>query len=560
MDEGTGVAVQIKAMLVGALPPGTGNDPSSVEELLERIARKRRRRQSALATVAALAVVLALLVFVLLPFGMSEQRGSSSLGPGPASSSGALTSVELPGPYTAYAAARGPLALSPNGRTAYIGDAHKGIVTLVDIESGRSGRPIRLGPWPVAAIAVTPNGRTAYVVEGGVADAVVPINLATGRLGPAIRVPGPRGLGTSIIITPDGHMAYVDSLSESETQPTSAGTATITHTIPSYVVPIDLETSKARPPISLDALSTGGHIVRTEEPPCLTNCAFGETIGGIAVTPDGDTAYVSDGEGAQSGVVPIDLATDQVGPEIVTGGTAGPVLLSPDAHSAYVGGNGTITPIDLRTKVTNPPIHVPVEEVFDAMAMTPDGATLVADGYPEIAVINLSQGTTEHLVENPTGGRGIAVTPTTPPSHSGRSQRALSACEALRSSRKPSMPRPTPLITPLEFDFNGIRLLPPPRTRAKVSARAAWRSAHGMDRDGTYRIVLAEWSSRIPLGGTSATSHRLVWVILGRHVVSVASLGNPCHFESAMWPVDAMTGLPYGQFRYPPSAVSGPAG
>ena len=66
----------------------------------------------------------------------------------------------------------------------------------------------------------------------------------------------------------------------------------------------------------------GGHTQQSEAPVCLNSCAFNETIGGIAITPDGRTAYVSDTTAHSSGVFPIDVSTRHVGPMIRDGRAA----------------------------------------------------------------------------------------------------------------------------------------------------------------------------------------------------------------------------------------------
>jgi DNA-binding beta-propeller fold protein YncE len=421
MDEQTGDMMDFKALLLDALPPGTATNVSSVEDLKERVARKKRRRRSAAGTLGVLACVVPLLILVLIPFVRSDHSqavhtGGRPVGMTPGSLKTGLTRIALPGPYTGYVAS-GALAISPNGKTAYVGDAQIGLVTPIDLPSGRAQRPITLGNWGINAIAITPSGRTAYVVEGGIADAIIPIDLATRTVGPAIHVPGVQALGSAIAITPDGHMAYVDSLGEQDFRYTTPATVatTTTHTIPSYVVPIDLRTNTAMRPISLDPLSTGGHIVRSEEPTCDTNCAFEETIGGIEITPDGRTAYVSqDGEVPPSGVFAISLTTEQVGPNISIpeGAAADPLAITPDGRTVYVAGGGTVTPIDLASDSVGSSIHVvPAGELVAGMAITPNGGTLVVDGDPDLATINLQNGMVKTLLEDQAGG-DIAIVPT----------------------------------------------------------------------------------------------------------------------------------------------------
>lgn len=127
----------------------------------------------------------------------------------------------------------------------------------------------------------------------------------------------------------------------------------------------------------------------------------------------------------------------------------------------------------------------------------------------------------------------------------------LSACQAELTSGKPSMPSSTRLVTIRVYNFNGIRLSSPPRSaRPTVSATRVWKAASGMKVGVTYRLVLAEWYSGVSLdGGTVPTFHLLVWVVFGRHVALLGTRG-PCRFVSAMWPVNATTGVAYGEMSF----------
>jgi hypothetical protein len=423
MDKQVGDGMDIKAVLTSALPLRTTTSLSTVEELKERIARRRRQRHATIG-ILGVATLTILLILVLLPFSLSNHQRAARVGQGrshgsrPTSSTVNLTSVALAGPYTGYLpSSGGPIAISPNGRVAYVGDPHVGVVTPVDLPSGRAQQPIELGQWGINAIAIAPDGRTAYAVEGGIADAIIPIDLVTRTAGRAIHVAGTRALGSAIAIAPDGRTAYVDSLSEDWESPgTSPGTVTIVHTTPSYVVPVDLTTNRAQRPLSLEPLSTGGHVVQSEEAPCVMNCGFDETIGGIAIAANGRTAYASESGPRTNGVFSIDVKTDRVGSEIDTGGDGGPIAIAPDARTAYVGGNESVIPVDLVSSSAGPAIRLVSQgESFSSMAITPDGRTLVVAGYPEIGVIDLESGTVEASIHNPAGGGDIAIAPNPKP-------------------------------------------------------------------------------------------------------------------------------------------------
>jgi YVTN family beta-propeller protein len=133
----------------------------------------------------------------------------------------------------------GPIVITPNGKTAYVADVGSDTVTPFSVATGRPGRAIvigaKLGPEAAtAALALTPNGRTLYVGTNadvpGEDDTVTPVSTATNRPGKPIRV-GP-GID-AIAITPNGKTAYVASY--------NAGTVT----------PIRLATGAAGKPIAV---------------------------------------------------------------------------------------------------------------------------------------------------------------------------------------------------------------------------------------------------------------------------------------------------------------------
>src|ERR1019366_1816311 len=76
---------------------------------------------------------------------------------------------------------------------------------------------------------------------------------------------------------------------------------------------------------------------------------------GIAITPDGKTAYVANY--ISDTVTPIATATNTAGPPITTGNTPQGIAITPDGKTAYVANNssGTVTPIATATNTAGPP-------------------------------------------------------------------------------------------------------------------------------------------------------------------------------------------------------------
>jgi hypothetical protein len=117
------------------------------------------------------------------------------------------------------------------------------------------------------------------------------------------------------------------------------------------------------------------------------------------------------------------------------------------------------------------------------------------------------------------------------------------------------------LSTTRTFNFNGIRLSPPPvKARPAIDASQAWRAADITQKSASYQLVLAQWHSTVPLNdGQRQLFDALVWVVIGTNVkVPNRGPGGPSSsVESAMWPVDAATGKAFGELTYPPSASTG---
>jgi hyaluronoglucosaminidase len=83
------------------------------------------------------------------------------------------------------------IAITPDGRTAYIADGNYRTVTPVATATNSPGRPIRIGGigrlTSETAIAITPDGRTAYIADGN-HRTVIPVSTATNTPGKPIKI------------------------------------------------------------------------------------------------------------------------------------------------------------------------------------------------------------------------------------------------------------------------------------------------------------------------------------------------------------------------------------
>ena len=77
-----------------------------------------------------------------------------------------------------------PAAVAPAGAVMYV-VAPSGVIPVATA-TNTLGRPIKIGAIP-AAIAITPDGRTAYIADGN-HRAVIPVSTATNTPGRPIKI------------------------------------------------------------------------------------------------------------------------------------------------------------------------------------------------------------------------------------------------------------------------------------------------------------------------------------------------------------------------------------
>jgi DNA-binding beta-propeller fold protein YncE len=164
------------------------------------------------------------------------------------------------------------VAITPNGKTAYLSNWNKSTVVPVDLATGVPGTPIKPVGLQPDQIVITPNGSTAYV-EAVDSSIVTPISIRTNTVSKAIHVAG------VMTLTPNGKTLFVQAA----------------HSI----TPINTTTNKAGKPI---------RITNAED---------------MVFTADGRTAWIISG----NSIVPITVATDRVGKPITVRGGPGAIAL-----------------------------------------------------------------------------------------------------------------------------------------------------------------------------------------------------------------------------------------
>ncbi len=230
-----------------------------------------------------------------------------------------------------------PLAITPDGRTAYFPGAF-GKVTgtpstmmRVDTVTGRALPPVRLpGRAMTETIVVSPDGRTVYAASIGSLHNhemtwLTPIDVATGRAARSVRVPG---FAPGITFGPGGTTGYLNGSRE--------------------LVPVNLSTLRALRPIRLPAM-------------------FGPYAWQLTVSPDGRLGYAQLGNRGAT-IQPVSLAAGTLLRPVTMPpghGAAGVAAFAPDGKTVWVGLNtrighldGEVVPIQTATQRIGRPVDV----------------------------------------------------------------------------------------------------------------------------------------------------------------------------------------------------------
>lgn len=257
------------------------------------------------------------------------------------------------------------IAITPDGKTAYITDDFLHAVIPIDIATYKAGIPISAGMVPYS-IAINPEGTKAYV-SNHLSGTITPIDLITNTPGDPITV-GSMPFG--VAISPDGKTVYV----------ANSGSKTIS--------PIDVETQQAGIPIPVGIFPSG-----------------------IAITPDGKTAYVTNT--GSNNVTPIDLATHQPRIPIQVGINPAGIAIAADGKMAYVVNASTnnVTPVDLNLNIPLAPI--PVGQTPACITITPDCKTALVtnQGSNSVTIIDLTTHTPIMVIPVGNVPFGVAITP-----------------------------------------------------------------------------------------------------------------------------------------------------
>ncbi|TMK38192.1 MAG: YncE family protein, partial [Actinobacteria bacterium] len=236
----------------------------------------------------------------------------------------------------------------------------------------------------VAAGGVAPTVYVTNLLGNGVPNTVTPISTSSSVAGAPISVGGGP---VAIAIAPDNRTAYAYNWTSGTVTPITLGTNT-----PGTPISVGPETCICAGPIPFPGIAiTSPH--------------------GIAITPDGKTAYVTNP--SASTVTPIDTATNVAEAPFGAGSSPNGIAITPDGTTAYVTNDGddSVTPITLATKAVG--ASIPVGRFPQGIAITPDGKTAYVANEISSTVTPIALGTNTPgpAISVDNAPIGIAVTP-----------------------------------------------------------------------------------------------------------------------------------------------------
>jgi YVTN family beta-propeller protein len=145
-------------------------------------------------------------------------------------------------------------------------------------------------------------------------------------------------------------------------------------------------------------------------PIAVSKRKIGGPTSGVAITPDGTHAYVTDGD--HNTVLVIDTAAGAVSDTIPVGYGPFDVAVTPDGQRAYVTNraDGTVSVIDTATGAVL--ATIPVGLGPSVLAITPDGKhAYVTTSGDTVSVIDTARGVVSARIDIGWGTSGVAITP-----------------------------------------------------------------------------------------------------------------------------------------------------
>jgi DNA-binding beta-propeller fold protein YncE len=284
------------------------------------------------------------------------------------------TATDRPGRPIAVGTAPQAIAITPNGKRAYVlngidaattPETTPATVTPIDLATGTALRPIKVGILPIS-MTMSPNGKLLYVVDSSpsnprVPSAITPVDTTTDTSAPAIK------LVRDLVPFSVSGLAFMSNsvtayaITSSGIVPIHTATGSLGKAIglrtamPVAIAVTRDDTAIAEVGVPVTALEQGSPYANNH-PLALLSTATGvvrkvATLGDepgamsweVAIAPNGATAYVltTTSSPRESTVIPVDLATGIAAKTIDVGRNASTLMISPNGATVFVLESGT---------------------------------------------------------------------------------------------------------------------------------------------------------------------------------------------------------------------------
>ncbi|MGD0534086.1 MAG: IPT/TIG domain-containing protein [Methanoregula sp.] len=227
------------------------------------------------------------------------------------------------------------VAVSPDGSRVYVANYGNNSVSVINTGTNTVSTTVSVGDAPFG-VAVTPDGSTVYVTNSGDANVSV-INTSTKTVTSTVTV---RNNPYGVAVTPDGFV-YVANYGNNSVSVIYAGTNTVTATFRVGDKPYGVAVSNGGSKVYV-ANSGGANvsIIDTIAMQVAGTVAVGQRPNGIAVAPNGTRAFVTDSEEvspvyADGGLWEIQTISNTA-TIVPTVSLAEGVAVTPDGSTAYV--------------------------------------------------------------------------------------------------------------------------------------------------------------------------------------------------------------------------------
>ena len=304
------------------------------------------------------------------------------------------------------------VAVAPGSATVFVANSGSGDVSVIDVASHTVSATIPVGLIP-SRVAISPDGARAYVTISG-SDRVAVIDTGSRTVATTLEV-GDYPL--DVAISPDGSNAYVTNSLSNNVSVIDTATAALTDTITlPPAVPADPwaiafapdgATAYVAARINTPPFEGVLHVIDTDQHEVLTTIPVGRMPADLAISPDGELAYVANTGSLLFGgsLSVIDITTNEPLTTLSPRRTLFGVAFTQNGTAAYVTARGVVPVLAGSVLLVNARTHAITAEI--AVSGSPGAVAITSspagDANCDDAVTAADVTELVHLIA--TGGR-----------------------------------------------------------------------------------------------------------------------------------------------------------